>query len=834
MKERIKIWAKNRWEGTIFSETLRNLKSIWDKNIIAFMAEMIFTFIISVYLIGIIIMAFLNIFGNGYSFSSGNIWACWTHYGIPWTIVVFLIVQGLIYKCLVLFKATSKRDERGFDINVEHPFGDADFMRPEVMHKRFICEPIETNTATIFGRDPNNDKIIVGQKHPQLKVNRNCFMVAGPSAGKSATFVIPLLLQIMRRGESAIISDPKSELFKYLSELGKALGYEVRLLELNAMFLKNSDPCNFLMYVGEDVDKAQIVANAIINTTTGSSEMFNFWNEGALNLLQAIILRITVGDDYREEEKNLPQLFTYITTHSVEEMENDFEYLPDSHPAKAIFSIYKDGDDVPKKQVKQGLGIKLKLYNSPALKRVLSETKGGIDILNPGRKRCLYFIGSNDQDASMDSVVSLFYTLEYQELVRYADMRKSGELPITVHMVLDEFANMTPIPDFQKKLSTVRSRNIVTYVIVQDINQLSFMYPNDSWRTVMNDMDYFILLKTNDPTTINWWYEMAGEQTKTVKGKRYEQAKTEIMHIHDKEGVSEGAQAGYVMTKHQIRTLKDNELLLMMTQQDILKLHTFYWKDHPYAKFITDENIVLPAQHYPFYRLIEDGIVDEDFDYDNEKTYVIDIPLDDKFIGNDGYDPDAMLGIDKGTRKVAKGLKKKVAKAIKKQPEETIIEKPSKKITEIKVATLTRDEIEKRRQNKGKKQEGQNDPRELEETENINEGSATEKIVNETIENDSISENEQAEINRINEMMQKMTKQVEEDMKRKRNSKGAEYSKIDKKIAKNSSKDQKTEIRNTQANKKPKDRPKLSETAKEVDISQYLSASRAINDAEDL
>ncbi len=818
MFERIKIWFRSRYEGTIFSEAIRQLQSVWAKNKIAFVLEMFGIYLIAAYLTGFMGLAFFNLFGNGYSYSIINIVAVWLRYGLIPSFFVWGLVQGSIVKIIILIRTTSKRDERGYDVNQEHPYGDADFMSPTVMHKRFICEPIETNKATIFGCDPKNDNILVGQKHPQLKVNRNCFMVAGPSAGKSATFIIPLILQIMRRGESAIISDPKSELFKFTSELGKALGYEVRLLSLNPMFLKNSDPCNFLMYVGDDVDKAQVVANAVINTTTAGADMLSFWNEGALNLLQALILRITMGDDYKPEEKNLPQLFTYITTHDLQQIEADFEYLPDSHPAKPIFKIFKDGDDVPKKQVLQGLGIKLKLYNSPTLRKILSETKYGLDVLNPGRKRCLYFIGSNDQDSSMASVVSLFYTLEYQELVRYADMRKSGELPITVHMVLDEYANMASIPDFEKKLSTVRSRNIVTYVVVQDINQLKTKHPNDTWKTVMNDMDYFMLLKTNDPDTIKWWHDQIGEQTKSLKSKGYQKAKTTLLDVHNEEHVSEGAGQGYVMTNHQIRSLKDNEMLLLMTQQNVLKLHTFFWKRHPYAKFVTDETMVLPAQHYPYWRLVEDKVVGADFDYDNEPSYVIDIPMDDKFVGNDGYDPDAMLGIDSASKKVAKNVAKAFSK---KKTNDDNGEEPqkTKKVTEIKVAHISKEEIEQK-----KNMTAQIGPSDEDEEDNKN-------IV--TDEDGVTFDKDTGEI------------LVQEDVEKKEPEEKTENKKGKKKVNKenkvnkgNEQQGNKQENKtNKEKNKKPSSSqktPKLSETATEVNVDEYLSSSDVINEAEDL
>ena len=339
-------------------------------------------------------------------------------------------------------------------------------------------------------------------------------------------------------------------------------------------------------------------------------------------------------------------LFTYLTENSLDQIEADFENLPSSHPATAPFLIFKDGEDKVKKQVLQGLRIKLKLFNSVKLKKILSRTEGGIDILNPGRKRCLYFVGSNDQDSSMAPVVSLFYTLLYQELVRYADMRNDQQLPITVHMILDEYANMGTIPDFEKKLSTVRSRNIVTYIICQDINQLKEKHPRETWRTVLNDCDYYMMLKTNDQPTMEWWSQMAGDQTINVKNRSYYRGKTDVIGLHNAEKVTEGIGTRKLYTEHEIRTLKEDEVLLLVSQRNMIKLKTFFWKNHPYGKYLerhADSMYVLPSQHYPFWKLIEDGIVTEDFDYDKEPSYVMKIRQDEKLVIDRDYDPDAIL-----------------------------------------------------------------------------------------------------------------------------------------------------------------------------------------------
>lgn len=663
--EKIGLWIKKKFGETVFGEASRGLKNLYKRNAVAFAFEMIVVYLLSIWIVGSIILFFGYNLGNGneYPYSIANVLTVWFNKGVIWSVLLFCFVQILIFKAIRIFKVGYKRDKRGgYDISTETPYGDADFMNPETMRKRFQVAPIEENKQTIFGRDPDNLKNLVSQKPSIRKLNRNVFICAGPSAGKSACFIIPLLLQIIRRGESAIVSDPKSELFAITSEIAKYNGYEVRILNLNPMFIKHSDPCNFLEYVNGDVDKAQVVANAIINTTTNADETGDFWTEGALNFLQALILYISCGDIYKENEKNLPQLFTYITTHDLTQIDSDFEYIPEGHPAKAPYKIFKDGKDDVRKQVLQGLGIKLKLFNSPALRRVLSETVGGIDVVNPGRKRCMYFVGSNDQDSSMDSIVSLFYTLEYQELVRYADARADRELPVKVHMVLDEYANMAAIPSFEKKLSTVRSRGIITYIVTQDINQLATKHPCDTWRTVLNDCDYYVLLKTSDHTTMDWWAELSGEQTKSVKNKMYEKSKTDVLGIHKMERISEGIGTGTVLTKHQVRTVKDDELYVLQASQNMLLLKTFFWKDHPYAKYITDDVQPLPAQHLPLWWLVENGVVGEDYEYDRMPSIIMKPEEDEALQIDKDYDPDKAMKVTSPVTSIFVKIKEKAHK----------------------------------------------------------------------------------------------------------------------------------------------------------------------------
>lgn len=641
---KLKIWIKEKSKATVFGDAYGAFNNLYEKNHVAFFIEILASILISILISGYFMLILMNLLGENYSMSLWNCFAAWiSKGGFILSIVMFAVVQVMIGRFIRVFSIRYRRDDkRNINVSSEGTYGTAKEMDRETMANTFVMDTLKNNKGTIFGRDPENPNIMVAQKHPLRKINRNCIMIAGPSAGKSACFVIPLLFQIIRRGESAIISDPKSELFAIVSEVAKRCGYEVRIINLNPMFLENSDPCNFLMYVGDDIDKAQVMSTAIITNTTGVGDLADFWTEGAINLLQFIMLYINVGSTFKKSQKNLPMIFTWLVENSMEDIDSVIENLPDDHPAKAPGMIFMGGDPKVKQQTLQGLRIKLKLFNSPKLRKILSETDGGLDILNPGRKKCLYFVGSNDQDSSMAPIVSLFYTLLYQELVRYADERSDRELPVTVHMVLDEYANMGTIPDFEKKLSTVRSRGIVTYIILQDINQLKAKHPNDTWRTVINDCDYYLLMKTNDTETMKWWVEMGGKMTVNVQNINHEKWKSDAIDIHNEEKVTDGQGARDVYTGHEIRTLGNDDILVLVSQRDITMLKTFFWKEHPYAKAVQE---VQPSQHYPLWRLKADGIVGEDFDYDNEPTIVMEIKEDEMVEKDNSYDPDSILKV---------------------------------------------------------------------------------------------------------------------------------------------------------------------------------------------
>ena len=147
---------------------------------------------------------------------------------------------------------------------------------------------------------------------------------------------------------------------------------------------------------------------------------------------------------------------------------------------KWVIIFLQVGSDTIKASVITGLGTRLQSFQNEDLQRLTSETD--IDLTLPGKEACIYYVITSDVDSSNDFLASLFFTFLFIKLVRYADSRLNGKCDNEVYCFLDEFANIGQIPDFNKKISTVRSRGIALIPIVQNLGQLQNRYPNRSFR----------------------------------------------------------------------------------------------------------------------------------------------------------------------------------------------------------------------------------------------------------------------------------------------------------------------------------------------------------------
>ena len=324
---------------------------------------------------------------------------------------------------------------------------------------------------------------------------------------KSIGFILPNILQLCEYGKSMIITDPKGELYKKTSYMLKKKGYIVKVFNLCDM--SHSDRWNPLAEI-ENINDAQNTADIIIsNTQKHNKNSDDFWPRAEENLLKAFILYFK---EKMIDTNTLADIYLKIAGKDVSEIKDMFNSLHQDSPARMSYNIFAQSSDTIKASVLTGLGTRLQAFQNELVQKITSNTD--IDLTLPAKKKCAYFVITSDMDGgTYDFLSSLFYTFLFIKLVRYADNQPSGKCDVEVFMLLDEFANIGAIPDFQKKISTARSRAIGIIPVIQNIAQLKNRYPGDIWQEIVGNCDTRISLGCTDMATAEYISNLLGVAT---------------------------------------------------------------------------------------------------------------------------------------------------------------------------------------------------------------------------------------------------------------------------------------------------------------------------------
>jgi len=179
----------------------------------------------------------------------------------------------------------------------------------------------------------------------------------------------------------------------------------------------------------------------------------DFWPRAEENLLKAFEFKFL---ENISDQNTLTNVYKNIANGDINEIDKLFKGVPDDNPARMSYNIFASGSDTIKASVITGLGTRLQMFQNEDLQKLTAESD--IDLTLPGKQPCIYYVITSDMNSAFDFIASLFYTFLFIKLVRYADSRPDGKCENEVFCYLDEFANIGQIPDFNKKISTVRSR----------------------------------------------------------------------------------------------------------------------------------------------------------------------------------------------------------------------------------------------------------------------------------------------------------------------------------------------------------------------------------------
>ena len=395
----------------------------------------------------------------------------------------------------------------------------------------------------------------------------------GSGSGKSVSYSIPNAYQMLG---SYVFTDPKGELYDRTAGYLKEHGYEIKVL--NLVRPQYSDGYNPLMHISSELD-VDVIANTIVKGQKTDSGSDPYWDDMAEMLLKALIYYLIATRP--EEEQNLAscaELVRAANKNGGSNLLTDLmNQLPYDHPARMNYKSIEIAPEKTYGSILSSLQSKLGKFDSKEIAELTSTDT--INFEDIGNKKTAVYVISSDTHTAYDFLLTIFFSQMIQQLYDYAD-QNGGRLKEQTFFILDEFANIGKIPDFDKKISTSRSRKISFSVILQNIDQLEAVYEK-SYETIMGNCDTHVFLGSNSFKTVEYFSKALGE--KTIGRDSISVNKDKQNHKTGK-SVSDQVMARALMTPDELRRMDNDECIIFEKGIKPVKANKFYYFKHPMAK----------------------------------------------------------------------------------------------------------------------------------------------------------------------------------------------------------------------------------------------------------
>lgn len=518
----------------------------------------------------------------------------------PYGVYGVLICIGLLAILLLMvmrmgYSDTGEYDtDRNFIYSAKGTYGTSGWMsRKEMAGVLDLVPDLRKHKGVVLGMLDNKAVCIPENPH----INGNLAVYGSSGSMKTRSFCMNRILQAAVRGESLIISDPKSELYEKSSEYLRDQGYCVKVF--NLVNPENSDSWNCLSEVEGQELMAQLFVDVIIKNTINNGKGDHFWDSCEMNLLKALVLY--VDQSYAEQNRNIGEVYRLLTLSGESYLDSLFENLPPTHPAKAPYSLYKQASDTVRSGVIIGLGSRLQVFQSELIKKIT--TRDEIDLELPGQERCAYFLVTSDQDSTFDFLASLFLSFCFIKLVRYADKNcEGGKLPVPVHVLGEELTACGTIPDLSRRLSVIRSRNISMSCVFQNLAGLQNRYPLNLWQEILGNCDAQLFLGCTDELTAEFISSRTGLASVSVSSKSKQLGTWRISNYTPEYRETSGVGKRPVLTPDEVLRLPIKQALVIIRGQKVLKVDKMDYSKHPEASKLRS---CKASAHIPEWRRLE-------------------------------------------------------------------------------------------------------------------------------------------------------------------------------------------------------------------------------------
>ena len=415
------------------------------------------------------------------------------------TLFVFIIAYILGIGIYISTKKNYRRRE-------EH--GSAKWGDAKRLNKKYEQVPFSSNKIL-------TQNVSIGYDSRKHRRNMNTLIIGGSGAGKTRFYAKP---NVMQANTSLIVLDPKGEIARDEGYLLEKKGYVVKVLDLINM--DKSHCYNPFVYLQSDNDVQKLVTNLFKATTPkGSQSQDPFWDTAASMLLLSLIFYLWY--EAPKDEQNFPMVMEMLRAGEVKEDDDSFvspldilfnqlEIENPNHIALKYYRDYHSGSAKTLKSIQITLASRLEKFNLESLASLTQTDELELDTI--GEKKTALFAIIPDNDTSFNFLVSMLYTQLFQQLFYTADHKYGGRLPIHVHFLMDEFANVSLPDDFDKILSVMRSREVSVSIILQNLAQLKALFEKQ-WESIVGNCDEFLYLGGNEQSTHKYVSELMGKET---------------------------------------------------------------------------------------------------------------------------------------------------------------------------------------------------------------------------------------------------------------------------------------------------------------------------------
>lgn len=507
-------------------------------------------------------------------YSPITILKCFVEFGFPMRMfLIFFTVFGLAFVCGIFayMQQLQGMDKMGRMFKMaqgRQTYGDSHFEDPEEFKDVALVQPPEKAYGTILGQLDMSGQKLINYKMHDNRLGRHMTVLGGTGSGKSYTMTIPFCYQVVKRRESAIITDPDGGLYRDVAGYFQDNGYVVRRLDFANLL--RSDGWNCLKSIHEESAEldAQIFAQTIISNLV--DDMSSIYAVGPMSLLKALLLYVVLDPDRAQEDKNIGEVYKLLQNPGGEDFLDsifDVSQLSEAQmPALGPYLSFKTASPNLRGNLITNLATQLQLFQNKLVCEVLSTDD--IDLLLPGVQPCAYFCIFPDYHYTYQFLVSLFFSMLFMNLTQFADNQPNGMLPIPVNFLLDEFRAIGKLPDWDTKMATIRKRGMSAIMIFQDVTQLQMKYEKD-WENILGNCSTLVCLGINAPTTADMVSKRVGETSVEVQTKQSQTAVTlSCLNKFASHNTGEGRRA-LLSTEELYRMDKDDSLIIFQGHNPI-------------------------------------------------------------------------------------------------------------------------------------------------------------------------------------------------------------------------------------------------------------------------